>query len=241
MIEGFTRKIFNKIKQYKSYIVLGMICVFLIYSAYVYYSKYFFLFKDPNKIKHIIMSYGKYSIMVFFMLQVIQVVAFFIPGEIVQIAGGYIYGTVGGGIISLLGITAGSMIVFWISNFYGKPLIDKIVSNKDTKFFKRILNLGHMNFVVFLLYLIPGIPKDVLAYICGVSNVTFKDFIIYSTLGRIPGIFISAYFGAKIGSGNKSILILIAVVMTLLFAVGVFKGEILVKKIIKHSSFKNGK
>jgi uncharacterized membrane protein YdjX (TVP38/TMEM64 family) len=199
------------------------------------------MFKDPNKIKHIIMSYGKYSIIAFFALQIIQVVAFFIPGEIVQIAGGYIYGTLGGSIISLAGITTGSIIVFCVSNSYGKPLIDKIVSIRDVKFFKRILNLGHINFVVFLLYLIPGIPKDVLAYICGVSNITFKDFILYSTLGRIPGIFISAYFGAKIDSGNKTILIYIGVIMTLLFIIGVFKGETLVNKIMKHDSSKSGK
>ncbi len=241
MLRQFVSRIYNKIKQYKSYIVLSIIFICLIYSAYQYYNRYFYIFKDPNKIKHIIMSYGKYSVIAFIVLQIIQVVAFFIPGEIVQIAGGYIYGTVGGSIISLAGITTGSIIVFSLSNAYGKPLIDKIISGKDMKFFKRILNLGHINFVVFLLYLIPGIPKDVLAYICGVSNITFKDFILYSTLGRIPGIFISAYFGAKIGSGNKTVLIFIAIIMTLLFIIGVFKGETLVNKIMKHDSSKSGK
>ncbi|NMM65445.1 TVP38/TMEM64 family protein [Clostridium sp. P21] len=239
MFRNFRKNVFGKIKKYKSYVILMIIFMLLIYSAYEYYNKYFYMFKDPDKIKHIIMSYGKYSILAFFILQIIQVVAFFIPGEIVQIAGGYIYGTLGGSIISLLGITTGSMIVFGISHSLGKPLIDKVVSNKDANFFKRILNLGHINFMVFLLYLIPGIPKDVLAYICGVSNVTFKNFIIYSTLGRVPGIFISAYFGAKIDSGNKAVLIFIAVIMTMLFSIGVFKGEALVKKIIKHSSSKN--
>lgn len=241
MFKRFITKTHNKTKQYKSYIVLSIIFIFLIYSAYQYYNKYFYMFKDPNKIKHIIMSYGKYSVIAFFVLQIIQVVAFFIPGEIIQIAGGYIYGTLGGSIISLAGITTGSIIVFCVSNSYGKPLIEKIISTRDVKLFKRILKLGHINLVVFLLYLIPGIPKDVLAYICGVSNITFKDFILYSTLGRIPGIFISAYFGAKIDCENKTILIFIAIVMTVLFIIGVFKGETLVNKIIKHDSPKGDK
>ena len=84
-----------------------------------------------------------------------------------------------------------------------------------------------------LLYLIPGIPKDVLGYICGISDISFKDFIVYSTIGRIPGIFISAYFGSRMYSGHKGALIAIAVIMSILFIVGVFKGEKIVKLMIK--------
>ena len=233
MSKKFLKKTDNKLSEYKSYIVLGVIFIFLIWAAYEYYHKYFLIFKDPVKLKKIIMSYGKYSVLAFFILQIIQVVAFFIPGEIVQIAGGYIYGTLWGSILSLLGISTGSIIVYSISNFYGKPLIKKIISDKDLKFFERILNIGSINFIVFLLYLIPGIPKDVLGYICGISSITFNKFILYSTLGRIPGIFISAYFGAKIGSGNHITLIVIGGLSILLFIIGIFKGEKIIASIVK--------
>jgi len=226
----------NKLSKNKTYIIFGLIFVFLAFIAYEYYHRYSFLFSDPANLKKMIMSYGKYSILVFFILQIIQVVAFFIPGEIVQIAGGYIYGTFWGSGLSLLGITTGSIIVYIISNFYGKPLIDKIISNKDLKFFEKILNLARINFIVFLLYLIPGIPKDVLAYICGISNITFKNFILYSTLGRIPGIFVSAYFGAKISSENRITLISIGILAIVLFLIGIFKGEKIVASIVKSNS-----
>jgi uncharacterized membrane protein YdjX (TVP38/TMEM64 family) len=228
----------SRLSKYKSYIILGLVFIFLIFIAYEYYHRYFFLFRDPAKLKKIIMSYGKYSVLAFFILQITQVVAFFIPGEIIQIAGGYIYGTLLGSILSLLGITTGSIIVYVISNFYGKPLIDKIISNKDLKFFQRILKAGSINFIVFLLYLIPGIPKDVLAYICGVSSITFKNFILYSTLGRIPGILVSAYFGAKIGSGNPITLVVIGVLAVVLFIIGILKGEKIVASIVKCNSSK---
>jgi uncharacterized membrane protein YdjX (TVP38/TMEM64 family) len=81
--------------------------------------------------------------------------------------------------------------------------------------------------------LIPGIPKDVLAYICGISDITFKNFMLYSTLGRIPGIFISTYFGSRMYAGHKGILIAIAVIMSILFVIGVFKGEKIVKSLVK--------
>ncbi|AGY75797.1 TVP38/TMEM64 family protein [Clostridium autoethanogenum] len=235
------KRLKRTLKKYKSYIVLAIILFILIAVAYEYYNKYMYIFRDPNKIKNWIMSYGKYGVVVFLFVQFLQVVAFFIPGEIVQIAGGYIYGTLFGSIISILGITFGSIAAYSISRIYGKPLINKIISDKDLKFFHRILNLGSINFIVFLLYLIPGIPKDVLAYICGISNIRFKHFILYSTLGRLPGVIISAYFGSKIYTGNKMVLILIGIIMTLLFIIGVLKGEKIIVKITKNRTSESDK
>lgn len=231
------KKVLNLIYKKRAYIILGILAVFIVYIAYEYYSKYFNVIRSPKHIKRIILSYGRYSVFAFLGLQILQVVAFFIPGEIIQIAGGYIYGAFFGGIFSLLGITLGSAIVYAISSIYGRPLIKKIISEKHLTFFDKILKLGSMNYIVFLLYLIPGIPKDVLGYICGISEITFKDFLLYSTLGRIPGIFISSYFGAKMYVGNKIILVVISIIMTILFIIGVLKGE----KIIKRLTEKNNK
>lgn len=214
-------------------IFVGLFVVFL-FVGYKYFHDYFYILKDPDEVRNIINSYGQYSILVFILLQMLQVVVFFIPGEIVQVAGGYIFGTVSGSIISLIGICLGSIIIFMICNIYGKPFVERIISKRHLTFFKRILKLGSVNYIVFLLYLIPGIPKDALAYICGISDISLKNFIIYSTLGRFPGIFLSAYFGAKIGTDNKLILIGITVVATVLFILGVIKGEKIIKNMIKN-------
>lgn len=224
---------FNFLYQKRAYIILSIVAIFVIYIGYEYYSRFFDVLKSPKEIKKIILSYGRYSLFAFLGLQMLQVIAFFIPGEVIQIAGGYIYGTLLGGILSLVGITLGSSLVYGIARLYGRPLIKKIISEKQLTFFSKVIKLGSMNYVVFLLYLIPGIPKDVLGYICGISEISFRDFFLYSTLGRIPGIFISTYFGAKIYVGNKIILIVISVVMTILFIFGVFKGEQIIKRLTK--------
>lgn len=224
---------YNKLSKYKSHIMLILVLTFLIFTAHEYYNKYFYILKDPNKIKNIIMSYGNYSILAYILLQILQVVAFFIPGEIIQIAGGYIYGTLLGSVLSIIGITIGSALAYGFSSYFGKPLVNKIISKKDLKFFNRVLNIGSINIVVFLLYLVPGIPKDALAYICGISSISFKNFIKYSTIARLPGIIVSAYFGAKITSGNKLLLTIIAFISICLFIVGVFKGEKIVKGLMK--------
>lgn len=221
------------LREYKSEIVLGILLIFFVFIGYEYFYEYRYLIKNPSKLKEIIMSYGEYGVLVFFFMQFFQVIVFFIPGEVVQIAGGYIYGTVYGSIISLLGICAGGMASYFISRKYGKPFVYKIISKKQVKHFHKILKLGSVNYIVFLLYLIPGIPKDALAYICGISNINFKNFALYSTLGRIPGIVISAYFGSRIYTKNTTMLIIIGVTMTVLFLLGVLKGERIIKDILK--------
>jgi uncharacterized membrane protein YdjX (TVP38/TMEM64 family) len=232
-IKESLKKALNLLYKNRAFLVLVLVAVFIIFTAYEYYGQYFNELKNPKKIKSIVLSYEEYSIFAFLALQVIQVVAFFIPGEVMQIAGGYIYGAFLGGVLTLVGITLGSAIVYGISRRYGKPFIRRIISEKHLDFFDKMLRLGSVNYIVFLLYLIPGIPKDVLAYICGISDITFKNFILYSTIGRIPGIFISSYFGARMYTGHKGILIAIAFTMTILFVIGVFKGEKIVKKLVK--------
>ncbi|MBU3146411.1 TVP38/TMEM64 family protein [Clostridium sp. CF012] len=231
------KKIWNfitiKLSEYKQYIVLSAFFLFFIYIGYEYYFKYSYMFKNPNILKEVIRSYGNFSILVFILMQVIQVVVFFIPGEFIQVAGGYIFGTFLGGIISLMGIALGSIIVYFISNNYGRPVVEKILLHKKVKFFKKILKAGSKKNVVFMFYVIPGIPKDAITYICGVSDISFKDFFIYSTLGRIPGIFISSYFGQKIFAWDVTSLVTIGIIMTLLSLIGIFKGNTIIKAIIK--------
>lgn len=232
--QGILRKAVEYIKENMGAIIFSLLVMVFLFVGYKYFHDYFYILKDPNEVRRIINSYGQYSILAFIVLQMLQVIVFFIPGEIVQIAGGYIFGTLFGSVISLIGISLGSIIIFIICNIYGKPFVEKIISKRHLNFFKKVLKLGSVNYIVFLLYLIPGIPKDALAYICGISDISLKNFVIYSTLGRFPGIFMSAYFGAKIGTDNKHLLIGIAIVATVLFLVGVIKGEKIIKNIIKN-------
>ncbi|MFT5875913.1 MAG: putative membrane protein YdjX (TVP38/TMEM64 family) [Clostridium sp.] len=231
------RRIWNtireKVSEYKQYIVLSAVLLVFIYVGYEYYFKYSYIMKNPNILKEVILSYGSFNILVFILMHVIQVVVFFIPGEFIQVAGGYIFGTFLGSILSLMGITLGSIIVYFISNNYGKPLVEKLILKKKVKFFKKILKEGSKKNVVFMFYLIPGIPKDALAYICGVSNISVKDFFIYSTLGRIPGIFMSSLFGERIYAWDVTTLITIGVTMSILSIVGVYKGNTIINAMTK--------
>ncbi|WP_032120777.1 TVP38/TMEM64 family protein [Clostridium amazonitimonense] len=187
------------------------------------------LIRDKERLKVYLDSFGTLGMLVFFIMQIIQVVIFFIPGEVIQAAGGYVFGTFLGTLLSIGGITVGSIILFTISKKFGMPLVNKFMSKKNFHKLEKLLNNKKINLIVFLLYLIPGIPKDSLIFVCGVSRIDLKNFIIYSTLGRIPALFLSSLFGAQVAGGNHFIAITIAIIATTVVLVGIVKREFLLK------------
>lgn len=220
-------------------VLLGVLFVLL----YIYLYRRYAIFKSPEDVRNFVLRYEHYGFIVYIALQVIQIVIFFIPGEIFQIAGGFIYGTVTGAVFSLLGIIIGSSISFFIAHKFGRAFVQKLLSKKQIWILERLENAGgnekeqkRLNLLVFLLYLIPGIPKDILAYISGISQITYTDFIIYSTSGRIPALLVSLYFGEKLSRDNLALLIIIAIAMGILFVIGLVYGKRIINSLSKNDN-----
>ncbi len=100
--------------------------------------------------------------------------------------GGFLYGPVLGIVLSTIGLTIGSFFAFALSKSFGRPFVDKFVNNKTLERFDYLLH--HKGaFIVFLLFLIPGFPKDYLCYILGLGHLTTKEFLVISATGRLFG------------------------------------------------------
>lgn len=216
--------------KYIFHIIFGIFVLVTIVVLYEYFFKYADVIKNPQMIKDTILSYGVFSGVIYVLLQVVQVVFFFIPGEPIQVVGGYIFGTVFGTILSMIGIAIGSGIGYLIARYLMRDQVQKMIEKKDLKLFRKILTKGSDKIVIFFVYIIPGIPKDVLVYLCGVSDVAFMDFMLYSTLGRFPWILISAIFGNGIVDKNYTTLIVTTVVAITFFILGVLKGKDILKR-----------
>lgn len=219
----------SKAKKYLINGIIGTLVILMLVYAYIMFSRRFTIFRDPVKIRDLILSFGPYSILAFIVCQIIQVVIFFIPGEVVQIAGGYIFGPVVGGLASAVGIILGSMIGYFTAKILGKKFINGLIEKNNLNRLKKILDAGSNNIAIFIIYFIPGIPKDVLVYVAGISNVKLSDFIIYSSMGRFPWIVASAVFGHGINKGNYAVSIAIAIVSGALFLFGILKGHSIVE------------
>ena len=186
------------------------------------------LVSDPHKFREYLLSFGPWSAGVFMLFQVLQVVIAVIPGEPVQIAGGYIFGTVWGTIYSTLGITIGYIIVFTSVKLFGYPLVKIFAPKKELEKFSVLVNSPKLETTIFLLFLIPGIPKDILVYIAGLTPIKPVLFFIIITFARFPAMLGSSFIGAKIESSQYLIAVIFSVTASILFVFGyIYKKRII--------------
>jgi len=141
---------------------------------------------DRERVHAFLDSLGPLSFIGFILLQTLQVVAAPVPGEVTGMLGGFLYGPYLGIFLSTIGLTLGSWINFALSKTFGRPFADKFVSKKTMDKYDYLLH--HKGaFLVFVLFLIPGFPKDLLCYILGLGHLTTREFLIISTVGRFGG------------------------------------------------------
>jgi uncharacterized membrane protein YdjX (TVP38/TMEM64 family) len=181
-----------------SLIILALTYVFLHYDLYSF-------FTDKNRILNFVNDYHPYDEVIFILLQILQVVAAPIPGELTGFIGGYLYGPVLGTIYSTIGLTLGSWLAFGLAHFFGMPLLEKVVKKEVIEKFDHFMeNQGML--VSFFLFLIPGFPKDYLCYIMGVSRMPAMAFIVISTAGRLFGTAMLSVSGSSARNGHYFLL-----------------------------------
>ena len=145
---------------------------------------HFFLNKE--KLLHFLDSLGPAAFVGFIFLQVVQVVVAPIPGEVTGLLGGFLYGPLLGVVLSTIGLTIGSYIAFALSRAFGRPFVERIVDRAIIARFDYLLR--HKGaFLVFLLFLIPGFPKDSLCYIIGLGHLSTMMFLVIGGTGRLFG------------------------------------------------------
>ena len=183
---------------------------FVALSSYIFiHYDWYLLFEDRHKLVNFIRSYP-YDQLIFIIVQIIQVVAAPIPGELTGIIGGYLYGPFWGTLYSTIGLTLGSWIAFMLARFFGEPILENMVRKEVFEKFDHFME--HKGLLVsFLLFLIPGFPKDYLCYIMGVSRIPVGTFIIISTAGRIFGTIMLSITGNVVRNGQYIALVVILV------------------------------
>jgi len=145
---------------------------------------YFFL--NREKMTAFLNSLGPLSFLGFICVQALQVVISPIPGEVTGLIGGFLYGKFLGIVLSTIGLTLGSWAAFSLSRVFGKPFVETFVKRETVARYDYLLH--HKGaFLVFLLFLIPGFPKDYLCYILGLGHLTIREFLVISTTGRFMG------------------------------------------------------
>ena len=178
------------------------------------------LFSSTERLREWVAATGALAPLVFVAVQVLQVVVFVIPGEVPVFAGGYLFGPWLGTALSLTGILAGSAIDFYLARLAGVPFVKALFPGDRVDRIGRLLESRGARIGFFLLFLIPGIPKDILCYVAGLSPMRFPFFIGVSMLGRLPGILGSAIIGDAAADRRWPLVIGLGAAAVVLFVAG---------------------
>jgi len=195
---------------------------FLIYKLVPTVSYYL---NNVEEFDAMLMENAGKGIFIYIAAQILQVVIAIIPGEVVQIAGGYVYGVWGGVALSLIGITIGSFLAFRISRFLGRDAVCLFFKEKDVAKVEHYFQGKKGGATIFALFLIPGMPKDLLVYVAGLSGMNEKRFYILSMLGRIPALVGSMIMGTLLQDREFTTLIIFAAIVCVIFVVCVIFRE----------------
>lgn len=183
----------------------------------------------------LITSQGPLGVLILFGMQLLQIIVAFIPGEVVQIAAGMMYGPLWGSVVILVGCVLSSMAVYELVHKLGAPFVRSMVGEKQLLKFRQFELSGKFGVTVFILFLIPGFPKDVLTYIVPLSDMNLRTFLLLSTIGRTPGVIISTYAAAGLADGNIVTSVIIFVVAALIAIIVLLLRNRIIDAISRHS------
>ena len=203
----------------KRHIALTILLLASLIVLVFYYDDIYSLFADRQRIIDWLAACGPLSVVLFIVLQVLQVVVAPIPGEVTGVVGGYLYGPLMGTIYSTIGLTVGSVLAFGLSHFFGEPLVEKIIKKETLEKYDHFIeHKGLM--LAFVCFVIPGFPKDVLCYILGLSHICLMPFLSVCLAGRLIGTIGLSVFGAILNDGcaTSSTMVVILIFIALILA-----------------------
>ncbi len=171
------------------------------------------------------------GLILFLLIQTAQIIISVIPGEPLEVLAGMLYGTWGGFFWCTVGIIIGSSIIFYAVRKFGIKLAEKFIDTDNLFDYDFMKNNTGMETILFILFLIPGTPKDVLIYVAALSKIKLSTFLIITSFARIPSIVTSTYAGSNLGQGNITKTILIFVIIALIGLIGIYLQPKIMKKL----------
>jgi len=204
--------------QYRSVVVVVILAVALACSGWLVWSdsavyRWLLRFYTDHEFMHATLRrWGVLAPVVFIAIQALQVVISPIPGDITGLLGGFAFGQGLGFLYSTIGLTIGSLAAFWLGRRLGAPFVRRVTGPEVWQRLDFIVE-AEGAILCFIIFLVPGLPKDTLCYLFGVSPMPFWVFAVISTLGRMPGTWVLSAGGARAAAAQYVQLLLLAAVV----------------------------
>lgn len=176
---------------------------------------------------------GIFAPLLFLLLQVLQIILAPIPGQVVGGVGGYLFGWWGIP-ITIIGSLIGYTAILLIAKRFGRPLLEKIFKKESIAKFDFALG-DNASFILFLIFLLPGFPDDMVGYMAGLTNISFKKLLIIMLIGRLPTIIATNYIGMGLGEENLLPVIIASVIVVIFLGIIAWQREKIIHLLKNHN------
>ena len=189
-------------EAHKKKIYLFAIVVALIFIAAVGYlvGKPMVEFvREPERFRAWVDSSGFVSRVIFVGMVVFQLIIALIPGEPLEMGAGYAFGAVEGTILCIIGCVIGSALVFLFVRRFGVKLVEVFFPREKIRSLRFLQDSRRLNLLTFIVFFIPGTPKDLLSYFIGLTDMKLGTWLCITAVARIPSIVTSTVTGDALG------------------------------------------
>ncbi|MBE6604508.1 MAG: TVP38/TMEM64 family protein [Ruminococcaceae bacterium] len=173
---------------------------------------------DPQAFRERMEGYGIGGKLLFVALMAAQVILAPVPGHPFEVVAGYSFGILWGTLLTVLGALIGSVIAFWLSRIFGANVVKMFYNEEKLQKVSFLRTSNQRTMFAFVFFLIPGVPKDMLAYFMGLTTMPLGTFILISTVGRLPGIFVAVLGGAAASERSALLIALFIAAFLLIIA-----------------------
>ena len=194
---------------------VGLIALLVIGGGLLWHTGVLHRISNQDHLIALLRAGGPTGALLCIAVQFLQVAIAVIPGEITSLAAGYVFGVWRGFLYSAIGITLGSAFNFWFARLVGRPMLERLISKDTLAGIDRSLASARSKSAMFLLFLLPGLPKDILCYAAGFSGMSIFEFVVVSGLARSPALLASVLIGAGVSRGDYRSVIAIALLVLL--------------------------
>jgi uncharacterized membrane protein YdjX (TVP38/TMEM64 family) len=193
-------------------------------GLYVLVSRHAGFLTDAEALRTWLDQFGVFAPVVFIGIQALQVVVAPIPGQVVALVAGFLFGSLWGTVYSLTGVLIGSAVAFSLSKRYGRSFVESVIHEDVVERFDGFVDtVGVPGLFAFVI--IPGLPDDAICFLSGLTKWSLPTFMGVIAVGRLPAYVLTVYAGGELASGRfLSAMALVALVVAA-SAIGYYKQE----------------
>lgn len=178
--------------------------------------------EDPDSLALWIESAGIWGPIVFMLLNTAQVLLAVIPGGPFEVAAGALFGPFIGTLMCDIAMSLGGVITFLFVRKFGMKFIELFTTREKIESVKFLHANDKSTTLLFIFFLLPGTPKDLMCYVVGLSDIKLSTWVLINLVGRFPAILLSALGGSALGEQRYGIFIGVFAIIIVLYFIGNF-------------------